>query len=171
MELVQKTIIPVPLDRVWDALNDPETLRKSLPYCESFDPNEEGGFDISMRARVGPVSARFSGKIELSDVIPKKSYKLKGSGKGGVAGHAKGDVQVWLEAVDAESTLLKYSVKASIGGKLAQVGARLIDGAARKVANDFFTRFVRLLCQDESLKIVLETVNEAEEDPDESGHH
>lgn len=171
MRLVQTTIIPVSLDAVWGALNDPGMLQNSLPNCDSFEPNEEGGFDLSIRARIGPVSARFSGKIELSNVNPKTSYRLTGFGTGGVAGHAKGSVNVWLEALDTESTLLKYSVEASIGGKLAQVGARLIDGAARKMANDFFTRFVRLLCKNESLNIVLETVHEAEEDNDESSHH
>ncbi len=158
MELVQQIVIPAPSDRVWDALNSPEMLQKSLPNCESFEPNEEGGFDVLIRARVGPVSARFSGTIQLSDVVLGQSYRLTGSGKGGVAGHAKGSVKVDLEAVDAFSTRMQYSIQAGVGGKLAQVGSRLISGAARKMAGDFFTRFVRLLCDDESLEVVLETV-------------
>lgn len=163
MQLAQRLTIPQPAAVIWKALNDPDMLRQSLPFCESFTPNEEGGFDLALRVRVGPVGAKFLGEVKLLDIVEGKSYTLLGSGKGGVAGFAKGSAAVQIEALDESSTRLEYIVSASVGGKLAQVGSRLIDGAARKMANDFFTRFVRLLCEDESLEVVLETVDETEE--------
>lgn len=166
MQLTQRITIPQPSEVIWRALNDPQTLQQSLPACESFTLNEEGGFDLALRMRVGPVSAKFLGEVTLSDIVEGESYTLSGSGKGGVAGFAKGSAFVKIEALDESSTRLEYTAKANVGGKLAQIGSRLIDGAAKKIANDFFTRFVRLLCEDESLEVVLETVNVNKEEGD-----
>lgn len=162
MQLNQKVTIPMPTDAVWKALNDPDMLQKSLTGCQSFAPNEQGGFDIVMQIKVGPVSAKFLGEVVLSDIVEGESYVLTGSGKG-IAGHAKGSAYVSLQPLDTTSTVLTYRVKANIGGKLAQVGARLIDGATKKMANRFFTQFVRLLCEDESLEITPETIDETKE--------
>lgn len=163
MQLKQQLTIPMPTDAVWKALNDPDMLQKSLVGCQSFTPNEQGGFDVVMQVKIGPVSAKFLGEVMLSDIVEGESYVLTGSGKGGVAGHAKGSAAVSLQAVDAGNTLLTYSVEAKIGGKLAQVGSRLVDGATRRMANHFFTHFVRLLCDNEALEITIETVDEAKE--------
>ena len=164
MQLKQKVTIPMPSDAVWKALNDPDVLQKSLAGCQSFVPNEQGGFDIVMQIKIGPVRAKFLGEVALSDIVEGESYVLSGSGKGGVAGHAKGSALVSLQALDAANTVLTYSVEAHIGGKLAQVGSRLIHGATRKMANHFFTQFIRLLCEDESLEITVEAVDEDEDE-------
>lgn len=164
MQIAQIITIPVSLDETWRALNDPEVLRQSLPDCDSFEATGEDQFDFSVRAKVGPMSVRFSGEIALEDVIPKKSYRLTGSGKGGTAGRAKGSVKVQVEPLTETTTRLTYIATANISGKLAQVGARLIDGAAKKMAGDFFARFIRLLCQDESLEIISETIEISQQD-------
>lgn len=163
MHLKQKVTIPMPPDAVWKALNDPAMLQKSLAGCKTFAPNEQGGFDIVIQIKIGPVSAKFQGEVVLSDIVEGESYVLTGSGKGGIAGHAKGSAYVSLQPLDAFSTVLTYSVEAKIGGKLAQVGSRLINGATQKMANHFFTQFVRLLCEDELLEVTLETVDQVKE--------
>ena len=160
MELTQRVVIPVNSGQVWQALNDPEILGQSIAGCESFEMNDAGGYDLTLQVKMGPVKARFKGEIELSDVVEGVSCTLNGSGKGGVAGHARGSARVHLTTVDATHTSMRYSVQANVGGKLAQIGSRLVDGAARKMANDFFTRFVYILCQDDSVEINLETIEE-----------
>jgi len=144
---------------VWNALNDPVVLKDCLPGCQSFDPSGENSFEVVMIAKVGPVKATFKGEVTLSDVKPPESYRISGSGKGGVAGFAKGGAEVHLESIeDSAVTLMSYQVTASVGGKLAQIGSRLVTGAARKMANDFFTGFVRSLTGDPLMEVDIETL-------------
>jgi carbon monoxide dehydrogenase subunit G len=145
---------------VWNALNDPAVLKDCLPGCQSFDPSGENSFEVVLIAKVGPVKATFKGEVTLSEVKPPESYRISGSGKGGVAGFAKGGAEVHLESVDDSAvTLMSYQVTASVGGKLAQIGSRLVTGAARKMANDFFTGFVRYLSGDPLMVVEIETLN------------
>jgi carbon monoxide dehydrogenase subunit G len=140
MEMSGEQLVPAPQKAVWDALNDPEMLKACVPGCESIDLIGENQYQVLMVARVGPVSAKFKGKLTLSDIQPPNSYSIAFEGQGGAAGFAKGGAQVRLTP-DGESTRLAYDVKASVGGKLAQIGSRLVDAAARKVADDFFRNF------------------------------
>src|ERR1700739_102129 len=127
-------------ETVWAKLNDPEVLKSSIPGCEELEKTDEHGFRAVAKMKVGPVSARFSGKVTLSDIDPPNGYKISGEGQGGVAGFAKGGANVKL-AEDSGATLLAYDVDAQVGGKIAQVGARLIQGTARKLADQFFGKF------------------------------
>jgi carbon monoxide dehydrogenase subunit G len=122
-------------------LNDPDVLRACIPGCESIDRVSDAEYRLAMTARVGPVSAKFSGRLVLADVVAPQSYTLKFEGQGGAAGFANGTARVALAAADG-GTRIDYAVKAQVGGKLAQIGSRLVDGAAAKVADDFFARFV-----------------------------
>jgi carbon monoxide dehydrogenase subunit G len=147
MELKGEQVLPLPRERVWAALNDPDILKASVPGCEAFERVGDNEFQIVMAASVGPVKARFKGKMTLSDLQPPQSYSLAFEGSGGAAGFGKGGAQVELEE-DGAGTKLVYTSHAQVGGRLAQVGARLIDGVARKMAADFFGRFtVALLSQ------------------------
>jgi carbon monoxide dehydrogenase subunit G len=141
MEMTGERRIPAPRQLVWERLNDPETLKQCIPGCESVDKTSDTEFTAKVRAKVGPVSARFSGKVTLSDLDPPAGYTISGEGTGGVAGFAKGGAKVSLEE-DGGETVMRYTVQAQVGGKLAQIGSRLVDGTARKLADDFFTRFV-----------------------------
>ena len=141
MELQQDIEINGSVSAVWEALNDPEVLKRCLPGCEAFDATAENAYDIRMVVKVGPVKAKFAGEITLSDIVPMRSYTISGSGKGGVAGFASGSAAVQLTENGTDSIRLSYVVNAKVGGKLAQLGARLVDGAAKKVATDFFVRF------------------------------
>lgn len=163
MELSQRVWIPVRQALVWQALNDPDVLKQCLPGCESFDavadPVGDTEFEVVLIAKVGPVKAKFKGEVILTDVQAPVSYQISGVGKGGVAGFAKGAAEVSLKSSDdGESTLMSYQVTASVGGKLAQIGSRLVTGAARKMAADFFTGFVRLLSGDENMTVEIETL-------------
>ena len=140
MEMSGEQLIPAPQRVVWDALNDPEMLKASVPGCESIERTGDNEYQVQMVARVGPVSAKFKGKLTLSDVKPPDSYSIAFEGQGGAAGFAKGGAHVRL-APEADKTKLSYDVKASVGGKLAQIGSRLVDAAAKKVADDFFRNF------------------------------
>jgi carbon monoxide dehydrogenase subunit G len=132
--------IPAPQRIVWEALNDPEVLRRSIPGCESVDRIGDGELAAAVTAKIGPVKARFTGKILLSAIDPPRGYRMTGEGDGGGAGFAKGGATVTLSA-DGDATMLTYDVEATVGGKLAQIGSRLVDAAARKMADDFFSRF------------------------------
>jgi uncharacterized protein len=132
--------IHAPRQRVWEALNDPEVLKHCIPGCQSLEKVSDTEFNGRVVASVGPVRATFGGKVTLSDLDPPQSYTITGEGSGGVAGFAKGGAKVNLAEEGAE-TLLSYAVQAQVGGKLAQIGSRLIDGVARKMANDFFGSF------------------------------
>ena len=133
-------VIALPQAATWEALNDTEVLKACIPGCEALDRISDNQYEIAMRARVGPVSARFKGLMTLEDVDAPRGYTMVFEGQGGVAGFAKGQAVVAL-VPEGEATRLDYSVKAMIGGKLAQLGARLIDGVARKLADDFFKAF------------------------------
>jgi carbon monoxide dehydrogenase subunit G len=127
-------------EAVWEKLNDAATLKSSIPGCEQLDKVSDTEFQAVATVKIGPVKARFKGKVQLTDLNPPHSYKISGEGEGGVAGFAKGGAVVALEPKDG-GTLLKYNVEAQIGGKLAQLGQRLVNGAAKKVADDFFKNF------------------------------
>jgi uncharacterized protein len=125
---------------VWSKLNDPEVLKACIPGCEELEKTSDHEFRATAKMKVGPVSARFKGRVTLSDFDPPNSYKISGEGEGGVAGFAKGGATVALKDNDG-GTLLSYEVEAQIGGKLAQLGQRLINGAAKKLGDDFFAKF------------------------------
>lgn len=145
MDIQGERILAVPRADVWRALNDPTVLQRCLAGCDTFEPDGENKYKVAMQASVGPVRARFAGKLQLLDVISPSSYALAFEGSGGVAGFGKGTAQVALDDVADGSTRLRYVAKAQVGGRLAQVGARLIDGVTQRMADDFFSRFVREL--------------------------
>ena len=140
MELTGEQLIPAPQAETWAALNDPEVLKSCVPGCESIERVSDTDFTIRMTARIGPVSAKFKGKLTISDLDPPNAYSLSFEGQGGPAGFGKGGAKVQL-AASGDATMLTYQVKANVGGKLAQIGSRLIDAAAGKLSNDFFTAF------------------------------
>ena len=129
---------------VWAALNDPQVLARCIDGCEALEKTGDDTFAAKVRARVGPVSALFEGEVKLADLDPPKSYRLLASAKGGAAGFGKGEAKVTLDE-DGGATVLRYEVEGSVGGKLAQVGQRLIDGVAKKTADDFFERFAAIV--------------------------
>ena len=140
MEMTGEQLVPASQEITWNALNDPEVLKACVPGCESIERISGNDFQVLMVARVGPVSAKFKGKLSLSDIKPPTSYSISFEGQGGAAGFAKGSANVRLSPENS-ATRLSYDVKANVGGKLAQIGSRLVDGAARKVADDFFRNF------------------------------
>lgn len=140
MEFNGRYAIPAPPDVVWAALNDPEILKGCIPGCQSLTKTSDTEFQATATLKVGPVRATFKGKVTLSELDPPRGCLLKGEGQGGVAGFAKGQAQVRLEP-DEAGTLLSYDAGATVGGKLAQIGQRLLDAAAKQIADDFFARF------------------------------
>lgn len=140
MEMTGQRTLPVPPQQAWDALNDPAALQACIAGCESITLVAPDQYDLVMSARIGPVAARFRGKLTRSDAVEPVSYRIAFDGQGGAAGFGKGTADVRLSPVEG-GTLLDYSVRASVGGKIAQIGSRLIDGAARKIADDFFAAF------------------------------
>ncbi|MGB8622818.1 MAG: carbon monoxide dehydrogenase subunit G [Paracoccaceae bacterium] len=136
--------IPAAPEKVWEGLNDPEVLRRSIPGCTAMERTGESEFTATVTAKVGPVSATFKGKVEIADMNPPVSYTLRGRGQGGPAGFAKGEARISL-AEEADGTRLSYTADVDVGGKLASVGGRLIQGVARKNADDFFARFSRVV--------------------------
>ena len=142
MELSNTRTVPLPRPVVWAALNDPAVLKDCLPGCESLEPDGEHAWRVVMAARVGPVSARFNGRMSMADIQEPETYTLQFDGQGGAAGFARGDARVTLKPLPGDQTEMSYVAKAQVGGKLAQIGSRLVDGAAAKMADDFFARFV-----------------------------
>lgn len=140
MEMSGQQLIPLPQQDTWQALNDTEVLKECIPGCEALEKLSDTQYQLTMTARIGPVSARFKGVMTLQDVDAPRGYTMVFEGQGGVAGFAKGQAAVALTP-EGNATRLSYSVKAMVGGKLAQLGARLIDGVARKLANEFFSEF------------------------------
>lgn len=140
MDLKGEYRIPASREQVWAALNDPEVLKACIPGCESLEQTADDAFAATVAMKVGPVRAKFSGAVKLSDIDPPNGYTISGEGKGGAAGFAKGGAKVHLTE-DGGETVLSYDVEANVGGKLAQLGSRLIDGTARKLADDFFAKF------------------------------
>lgn len=140
MELKGEYRIPAPRERVWAMLNDPAVLRECIPGCESLEGSAADGFSARVTTKVGPVKATFNGAVTLANLNPPESYTISGEGKGGVAGFAKGGADVHL-AEDGSDTVLTYTVNAQVGGKLAQLGSRLIDSTAKRLAEEFFSCF------------------------------
>lgn len=140
MEIQGEKILSVPRSEVWRALNDPAVLQRCVPGCDTFEAEGENKYRVAMQMTVGPVRARFAGKLALSDAVPLTSYAMSFEGSGGVAGFGKGTAHVSLDDVDG-GTRLRYNAQAQVGGRLAQVGARLIDGVTKRMSDDFFTRF------------------------------
>lgn len=140
MQMTGQRVLPVSPQQAWDALNDPEMLKACIPGCESVTLTGPDQYEVLMAARIGPVAAKFKGKLTQSDVVKPVSYKISFDGQGGVAGFGKGSADVRLTAVP-EGTQLDYDVSAQVGGKIAQIGSRLVDAAAAKIADDFFASF------------------------------
>jgi carbon monoxide dehydrogenase subunit G len=149
MEMTGEFRIPVPRERVWEGLNDPEILKQSIPGCQTIEKVSDTEFTAKVVAKVGPVKATFNGKVTLSDLNPPNGYTISGEGTGGVAGFAKGSAKVNLDD-EGEATVLRYEVQAHVGGKLAQIGSRLIDGTSRKMAEEFFTRFGAVMAPEQA---------------------
>ena len=143
MEMLGNRRLGVTQQQAWEALNDPETLKKCIPGCDKFELTGDNQYTVGLALKIGPVSAKFAGKVTLADIQAPDSYKLSFEGQGGVAGHAKGSSSVSLKPVTdgGEGCELDYTVQAQVGGKIAQMGQRLIDGAAKSTADDFFKRF------------------------------
>lgn len=148
MEMSGEYKINASREKVWAGLNDPEILKQSIPGCEEIDQTSDTSFTAKVTAKVGPVKAKFSGAVQLTDIDAPNGYRISGEGKGGAAGFAKGGANVQLED-DGDGTLLKYEVDAQVGGKLAQLGARLIDGTAKKMASQFFENFAAAVTEGE----------------------
>jgi carbon monoxide dehydrogenase subunit G len=144
MDMTGEYRIPAPRQRVWEALNDPEILKAAIPGCEELVQKSPTELEAKVRAKVGPVSARFGGTVTLAELNPPESYTISGQGSGGAAGFAKGGASVRL-AEEGDVTVLSYEAKAEVGGKLAQIGSRLIQGTARKMADEFFGAFTRIV--------------------------
>ena len=142
MAMVMKGEVELPASPqvVWEKLNNPDVLRASIPGCQTLEVSAENEFQASVKVKLGPVSATFRGKVNLVDIDPPNGYRIVGEGEGGIAGFAKGGAIVRLEP-SGEGTKLSYDVEANIGGKLAQLGSRLIDSVAKKMADQFFTNF------------------------------
>ncbi|BEU19948.1 carbon monoxide dehydrogenase subunit G [Paraburkholderia sp. 22B1P] len=140
MELTETYTLPVPQQRAWEALNDTEILRASIPGCDSIEPDGENAYAVALSAAVGPVKARFKGRMELTEIDAPHTYTIVFEGQGGAAGFGKGRTHVTLEPEGDDATKLTYTATAQVGGKLAQIGSRLVDGAARKLAGEFFRR-------------------------------
>ncbi|MEM1398502.1 MAG: SRPBCC domain-containing protein [Pseudomonadota bacterium] len=173
MDMTGEYRIEAPRERVWEGLNDPEVLKQCIPGCEEIIQKSETELSAKVTAKVGPVKAKFSGDVTLSDVVPPESYTISGEGKGGPAGFAKGGAKVKLAEDGADATLLSYEVDAQVGGKLAQIGARLINGTAKKMADDFFGKFADVITapvgdaptdnEDDAVEPVSDTVTETAE--------
>lgn len=144
MEMTGEYRIPAPRPKVWEALNDPEILKQCIPGCQELTKESDTEMTAKVQAKVGPVSAKFTGKVHLTDIDAPKSYKIGGEGQGGVAGFAKGGAEVNLDE-DGNETILRYTATATVGGKLAQIGSRLIDSTAKKMADDFFGKFAAVV--------------------------
>jgi len=144
MDMTGEYRIPASREAVWAALNDPDILKQCIPGCEEIDKKSDTEFSAKVTAKVGPVKAKFGGNVQMTDLDPPNGYTISGEGTGGAAGFAKGGAKVSL-AEDGGETVLSYTVNATVGGKLAQIGSRLIDSTAKKMANEFFSKFAELV--------------------------
>nr|WMC97169.1 carbon monoxide dehydrogenase subunit G [Aminobacter aminovorans] len=140
MDMSGEQLIPAPKDAVWDALNDIAILKECIPGCTFLEKQDDGSLAAKSVLKIGPIKATFLGKVTFSNIVPGESYSIAGEGQGGVAGFAKGGADVHLKVAEG-GTMLIYMAKADIGGKLAQLGSRLIDSTAKKLAGEFFERF------------------------------
>ncbi|MGB0087814.1 MAG: carbon monoxide dehydrogenase subunit G [Rhodomicrobiaceae bacterium] len=157
MKLSGEKILPLPQARVWQALNDPEVLRQSIPGCESFEKLAENAYRATVASRIGPVRARFQGTVRLSNLNPPNGYTLSGEGSGGAAGSAKGSADVSLEPAPG-GTRLAWTADAQISGKLAQIGSRLIESSANMMAGQFFDRFEQILAGEKPSEALVSVV-------------
>lgn len=155
MEFTGAYQIPASRERVWAALNDPEILRQCIDGCEAMARQSETEYVATVATKLGPMRVRFAGKVSLSELDPPNGYLITGEGQGGVAGFAKGSARVSL-VPDGDGTLLSYAAKGSVGGKMAQLGARLIDATAHKLAEDFFSKFSSLVAAQPAAETVLQ---------------
>ena len=165
MEIKGEYRIAAPREKVFAALNDQAVLQACIPGCESLEKTSDTEMKAKVRMRIGPVSASFSGKVTLSDIDPPNGYRISGEGQGGAAGFAKGGAVVTLRE-DAGETVLNYDVDAQVGGKIAQVGARLIDGTAKKLADEFFGKFATMVGGPPPASAVAGTASDAPPAPD-----
>ena len=133
--------IAAPIDKVWAALNDPAVLKECIPGCQSLEKTSDNELAATVVLKIGPIKATFNGAVTLKNLNPPKSYTIQGEGKGGIAGFAKGGADVTLTEDGADSTVLKYEAKADVGGKIAQLGSRLIESTSKKLAGQFFSTF------------------------------
>jgi carbon monoxide dehydrogenase subunit G len=173
MEMSGEYRIAAPREKVWAALNDPEILKASIPGCKTLEKTADDRMAATVEAKVGPVKAKFTGEVTLSNIDPPNSYTISGEGKGGVAGFAKGGADVTLEE-DGAATVLRYTAKGQVGGKLAQVGARLVDATAKQMADKFFSAFAEQVGGVEEEGIVARAehaVEEAAHEVVEAAHH
>ena len=145
MKMAGEFVLPADRATVWARLNDAETLKVSIPGCESLEKLSDTELQAVAKIKIGPVSARFKGKVNLTDMDPPNSYRISGQGDGGIAGFAKGGANVRLDDAAGGGTRLSYDVDAQIGGKIAQLGGRLIDSTAKKLADEFFANFAKAL--------------------------
>jgi uncharacterized protein len=147
MQMNDSQTIPASREKVWAALNNPDVLRQCIPGCQTLDMASPTEMTAIVVIKVGPVKASFAGKVTLSDLDPPNGYKIRGEGSGGIAGFAKGGATIRLESVGEQETVLHYEVDSQIGGKLAQLGGRLIDSTAKKLAGEFFAKFGALVSE------------------------
>lgn len=145
MQLTSQQLLPIPQNDLWSALNDVQVLQACIPGCESLTQVAENEYELLIMVAIGPVKTKFKGKLRLADLNPPVSYTIYFEGQGGIAGHGKGSAQVHIEPQSPTQTLLRYTANASVGGKIAQVGSRLVDMAAQKMAAEFFAAFEQQL--------------------------
>jgi carbon monoxide dehydrogenase subunit G len=145
MTMAGSVTLPADRARVWDALNDPAILKQAIPGCQELDKTSDTSFAATAKVAIGPVKATFKGAVNLSDIDAPNGYTISGEGQGGIAGFAKGGAKVHLTDADGGGTVLNYEVEAQVGGKIAQLGGRLINGVAKKYADEFFANFAKAL--------------------------
>ena len=143
MTMTGEVVLPADQQTVWEKLNDPEVLKRCIPGCETLEKVGDNELQASAKIAVGPVKATFKGKVELVDLDPPNGYRIQGEGEGGIAGFAKGGAKVTLSEAEGGQTLLRYDVEAQVGGKLMQMGSRLIDSVSKKLADEFFGNFAK----------------------------
>ncbi len=165
MEMSGEHTIPAPRQAVWDALNDPEVLKACIPGCEELEKTSDTEMSATVTAKVGPVKAKFNGSVTLSEIDAPNGYRISGEGKGGAAGFAKGGAQVALTDSDDGGTVLQYTVDATVGGKLAQIGSRLIDASAKKLSGEFFDAFAAHVAVEAEEETASEPEAEASPEP------
>lgn len=164
MEISGEYRLQAPRQKVWEALNDPEFLKQALPGCQEMEKVSDTEFNAKVSSKIGPVKASFNSKVHLKNLNPPESYTLEGEGKGGAAGFAKGSANVNLTE-EGDETLLKYTSELQVGGKLAQIGSRLVGGAAKKVADEFFSNFAALINTPEAPTAPAETPSSTDATP------
>lgn len=160
MDMTGEITLPASREVVWRALNDPAVLKDAIPGCQALEKVSDTEFTATVVTKVGPIKARFTGRVMLTDIVAPVGYTISGEGQGGIAGFAKGGANVALDAVDPNQTTLRYEVKAQVGGKIAQLGARLIDSTARKLSAQFFARFAGIVTGTASQSIPAEAAHE-----------